>query len=99
MIGLDLARVLARLMADDSIAAVLNGSGRSISRGSSWTRNRVCSLRHHHEIAPYRECERADRGEVTINEAGAALAVSSSTIRRMISDGFLPALQLCKGAP
>jgi len=95
----DLVRVLARQMTDDSIAVVLNRSGRSTGRGNSWTRNRVCSLRHHHEIAPYREGERADRGEVTISEAAAALAVSPSTIRRMISNGLLPAQQLCKGAP
>jgi hypothetical protein len=86
-------------MTDESIAAVLNRSGRSTGRGNSWTRNRVCSLRHHHEIAPYRDGERAARGEVTVNEAGAALAVSPSTIRRMISNGLLPAQQLCKGAP
>jgi hypothetical protein len=95
----DLVRVLARQMPDESIAAVLNRSGRSTDRGNSWTRNRVCSLRHHHEIAPYHEGERAARGEVTINEAGAALAVSPSTIRRMISNRRLPAQQLCKGAP
>ena len=95
----DLVRVLARQMQDESIAAVLNRSGKSTGRGNSWTRGRVCSLRHEHKIAPYREGERADRGEVTIDEAGAALAVSASTIRRMIGDGVLPAHQLCKGAP
>jgi excisionase family DNA binding protein len=95
----DLVRILARQMQDDSIAAVLNRSGKSTGRGNSWTRSRVCSLRHDHKIAPYREGERADRGEVTINEAAATLAVSPSTIRRMISDGMLPAQQLCKGAP
>lgn len=95
----DLVRILARQMQDEAIAAVLNRSGKSTGRGNSWTRNRVCSLRHNHKIAPYRDGERADRGEVTINEAGAALAVSSSTIRRMISDGLLPAQQLCNGAP
>ena len=41
------------------------------------------------EIAPYREGERSERGEATVNEAAAALAVSPSTIRRMISDGML----------
>ena len=92
-------RVLARQMPDESIAAVLNRSGKSTGRGHSWTRNRVCSLRHDHNIQPYREGERAERGEVTINEAGVALAVSSSTILRMINDGVLPAQHLCKGAP
>ena len=95
----DLVRILSRQMTDESIAAVLNRSGRSTGRGNSWTRNRVCSLRHHHNIAPYRQGERADRGEATINEAAAALVVSTSTIRRMISGGVLPAQQLCKGAP
>ena len=95
----DLVRILARQMPDESIAAVLNRSGKSTGRGHSWTRNRVCSLRYNHNIAPYREGERAERGEVTIDEAGAALAVSSSTILRMINDGILPAQHLCKGAP
>jgi hypothetical protein len=95
----DFVRILARQMPDRSIAAILNRSGKSTGRGNSWTRNRVCSLRHDHKITPYREGERADRGEATINEAGATLAVSPSTIRRMISDGILPAEHLCKGAP
>ena len=86
-------------MQDESIAAVLNRSGKSTGRGNSWTRSRVCSLRYENEIAPYREGEQADRGEVTIEEAAAALAVSASTVRRMISDQVLPAQQLCKGAP
>jgi len=59
----------------------------------------VCSLRHNHDIAPYREGERGERGEVTVNEAAAALTVSPSTIRRMISDGALPAQHHCEGAP
>ena len=50
-------------------------------------------------IAPYREGERGERGEATVNEAAAALAISSSTIRRMISDGMLPAQHHCEGAP
>jgi hypothetical protein len=86
-------------MPDESIAAILNRAGKSTGRGNSWTRSRVCSLRHDQKIAPYREGERAERGEVTVNEAGAALAVSSSTILRMINDGILPAQHLCKGAP
>jgi excisionase family DNA binding protein len=92
----DLVRILARQMPDESIAAVLNRSGKPTGRGNSWTRTRVCSLRHGQEIAPYREGERSERGEATVNEAAAALAVSPSTIRRMISDGMLPAQHHCK---
>src|SRR5262249_25046546 len=53
----------------------------------SWTSARVASLRNHQKIAPYREGERAERGEITIEEAAAELAVSPSTIFRMINDG------------
>src|SRR6516165_643752 len=95
----DLVQVLARQMPDQTIAAVLNRSGKPTGRGNSWTHSRVCSLRYENEIAPYRVGERADRGEVTIEEAAAVLTISASTVRRMISDGILPAQQLCKGAP
>jgi excisionase family DNA binding protein len=86
-------------MPDESIAAVLNRSVKAAGRGNSWTRTRVCSLRHDHGIAPHREGERSERGEVTVDEAAAALAVSPSTIRRMISEGILPAHHHCKGTP
>ena len=96
---IDLVRVLARQLPDESIAAVLNRSGKSTGRGHSWTRTRICSLRHQQEIAVYREGERTERGEATLNEAAALLTVSPSTIRRMLDVGILPATQLCKGAP
>lgn len=90
---------LARQMADKSIAAVLNRSGKQTGRGNTWTRMRVCSVRNQKGIAPYQEGERKARGEVTLNEAADILAVSPSTVRRMIGIGLLPAGQLCKGAP
>lgn len=95
----DLVRVLARQMPDKAIASVLNRAGKKTGRGNGWTQSRVCSLRSHNEIATYREGERRERGEVTLDEAANALAVSPSTIRRLIKDGDLAANQLCKGAP
>jgi excisionase family DNA binding protein len=96
---IDLVRVLARQMSDTSIAALLNRAGKSTGRGNSWTRSRVCSVRSQQGIAVYREGERAERGEATLDEAAEALAVSLSTVRRLIAGGILPARQLCKGAP
>ena len=95
----ELVQVLARRMRDDAIASILNRSGKPTGRGKSWTSARVASLRNHQEIAPYRQGERAERGEVTIEEAAEELAVSPSTILRMINDQTLPAQHLCKGAP
>lgn len=96
---IDLVRAMARHMPDHTIAAVLNRSGKSTGRGNSWTRSRVCSLRHQKEIAVYSDGERAERGEVTLFEAAETLAVSPSTIRRLIAAGVLKAQQVCKGAP
>jgi excisionase family DNA binding protein len=95
----DLVRALARQMPDETIAAVLNRSGKSTGHGNSWTRGRICSLRRQYDIAIYRHGERAERGEATLDEAAAALALSQSTIRRLIAEGALPANQHCKGAP
>jgi excisionase family DNA binding protein len=95
----DLLRVLARQMPDKAIAAVLNRAGKTTGRGNGWTQSRVCSLRSHNAIATYREGERRERGEVTLDEAAEVLSVSPSTVRRLIKDGQLTAGQLCKGAP
>jgi excisionase family DNA binding protein len=95
----DLVRALARQMPDETIAAVLNRSGKSTGHGKSWTRGSVCSLRHQYDIAIFRDGERGERGEATLDEAAAALAVSKSTIRRLVAEGALPARQHCKGAP
>jgi excisionase family DNA binding protein len=95
----ELVTVLARQMPDRAIASVLNRAGKTTGRGNGWTRSRVCFLRNHRRIPPYREGERAERGEVTLGEAAARLEVSEATVRRLIKDKVLPADQLCKGAP
>ena len=95
----DVVRALARQMPDETIAAVLNRSGKATSHGNSWTRGRICSLRRQYDIAIYREGERSERGEATLDEAVVALAVSRSTVRRLIASGLLPARQHCKGGP
>ena len=96
----DLVRVLARQMPDKAIASLLNRAGKRTGRGNGWTSSRVCSLRSNHGVAAHREGERRDRGEVTLDQAAAALSVSRS--RRASSRlgiGQLAANQLCKGAP
>ena len=68
----ELVTVLARQMPDQAIAAVLNRAGKTTGKGNGWTRSRVCFLRNHRHIPPYREGERAERGEVTLEEAAAS---------------------------
>jgi excisionase family DNA binding protein len=95
----ELVTVLARQMPDKAIASLLNRAGKTTGRGNGWTRSRVCFLRNHRKILPYREGERTERGEVTLAEAAVQLKVSEATVRRLISEHILPAHQLCKGAP
>ena len=95
---IELVRAMARQMPDMGIAAALNRAGKTTAKGNSWTRSRVASLRNDHSIAVYREGERADRGEVTLDEAAEALAVSPASIRRLIVEGvsaWEPILQRC----
>ena len=94
-----LVRALARMMPDRAIASILNRAGKVTGRHNGWTESRVRGLRNRLGISVYREGERAERGELTLNEAAAVLSVSAMTILRMIRNGVLPARQLCKGAP
>lgn len=92
-------RVLARQLPDLAIAAILNRSGKLTGRGATWTRTHVCGLRNTHGIPAYREGERAEREEATLDEAADILKVSRTTAYRMVTRGILPARQLCAGAP
>jgi Helix-turn-helix domain len=96
---IELVQVLARQMSDTSIAAALNRCGKTTGRGNGWSRASVCSLRYQNEIPVYREGERAERGEVTLDEAANILAISRTMIRRLIRDRVLPAQQICQNAP
>jgi len=96
---IELARALARQMPDKLIAAALNRAGKTTGRGNGWTQSRVRSLRNRHGIDVYRDGERQERGEVTLDEAATTLLLSTSSVRRLIQQGMLPAHQFCKGAP
>ena len=90
---------LARQMPDTAIAALLNRLGRRTGKGNSWKKAGVCGFRNKRGIPPYREGERQERDEMTLNEAAAALKVDYQKARRLILEGRLPARQLCTGAP
>lgn len=96
---LSLIRDLARLMPDQQIARLLNRAGKPTGRGNGWTKARVCSFRHHHGIAVYREGEWAERGEITLEAAAQIMDVSVMTALRMIRRGTIKGRQLCRGAP
>jgi len=94
-----LVRELARLLPDHSIAPVLNRLGIRSARGHSWTQLSVRNFRGTHQIAVYREGERAQRHELILHEAASRLGINKMTVIRLIRDGILPGRQVCAGAP
>ena len=92
-------RILARQLPDMAIAAILKRSGKLTARDAIWTRTNACGLRKTKDILVYRESERAERGQVTHDEATEILKVSQATAYRMICRGTFPVQQLCPGAP
>src|SRR5260370_5315136 len=77
-----LIRDLARLLPDGSIASILNRLGARTAKGHTWTQQRVCVFRNDHNIAVYREGERAERRELILHEAASRLAVRKMTVAR-----------------
>jgi DNA invertase Pin-like site-specific DNA recombinase len=90
---------LARQLRDPSIASLLNRLGHHTGKGHTWTEMSVRSFRTSHGIAVYKNGEREERGELTLEQAAEALATSKMTVLRMIGVGTLAASQACKGAP
>ena len=95
----ELVQHLARVLPDESIAAVLNRLHKRTAHGHPWAAGRVCTFRSDHAIPVYRKGEREARGELTLEEAAAALNVSRMTVLRMIRSKLLPATKACVGAP
>jgi Recombinase/Helix-turn-helix domain len=95
----ELIRELARVQPDLGIASILNRLGLRTGRGHTWTEARLRSFRDDHHIAVYREGERLDRGELTLEETATMLHVSKESVRRLIAEKTLGARQACKGAP
>ena len=90
---------LARQLPDESIAGMLNRSGRRTARGLVWRKAHVASFRHSRGIPIYRPGEEKERGEVDVRGAAGILGIHERTVRARIASGRLPARQVCKGAP
>ncbi len=95
----ELIRALARLLPDTGVAALLNRLSKRTAKGHTWNATRVRAFRHDHEIAVYRKGERAERGEVNLEEAATLLQIEAMTVLRLIQRKVLSAQQPCVGAP
>ena len=87
----DAVRTLARICSDDLLANVLNRNGLLTGRGNRWTRERVVSLRTHHEIPCYDRDRRAAEGWMNLKEAAHVLGISPRTLRIAVERGEIQA--------
>jgi excisionase family DNA binding protein len=96
--ALAVMRTMASRWSDEDIAASLNRMGMPTGQGKTWTAHRVSSVRGVNGIHAYRSAEK--NGEwITMTEAATRLGVTHHRIRRLITDGILPAEQVVPGAP
>lgn len=90
---------LARIIRDSSIAHFLNRRGVRTISGLTWNADRIEVMRSKHGITAYREGERAERGELMLDDVMRKLGVAKMTVIRMIRAGRLAAKQVCPGGP
>jgi DNA invertase Pin-like site-specific DNA recombinase len=90
---------LARIMPDKHIVAFLNRIGETTAKGHTWNPVRLRSFRNNNNIPVYREGERQERQEFTVDEASSKLGIGITKVRRLIQHKILPARQVCPGAP
>ncbi|NRQ18946.1 recombinase family protein [Ensifer sesbaniae] len=96
--ALEVMRSMAGRWSDEHIAATLNRMGFPTGQGKTWTAHRVRSVRYVRGIDAYRSADK--NGEwLTQIEAAKALGVSSHMIRKLVSTGVLPAVQVVPRAP
>jgi hypothetical protein len=95
----DAVRTLARICPDDLLANVLNRNGLLTGRGNRWTRERLVSLRTHHDIACYDRDRRTSEGWMNLNEAARVLGISPRTLRLAVERGEIDAVHPLRDGP
>jgi hypothetical protein len=92
-------RVLARICYDDHIAGFLNRNGLRTGKGNRWTRERVVSLRSHHQIPCYDPdtCQRD--GWMNLTTAADFLGIAAATLRRAVERGKITGMHPLPDGP
>lgn len=90
-----LVRELSKVCSDQTTAATLNRLGYRTGSRKTWRAHSVGNFRYYHELPNY------EKGAdwLTVEQAGVALKVSHTVIRRLIADKTLPATQVVPLAP
>jgi excisionase family DNA binding protein len=98
MEAIEVIRQMAGKFSDQQITATLNRLGLRTGAGHSWTETRVKSARHHHRL-PVCDVTSIDTETVTMQEAAEHLGISERSVRRLIEQRHLLAVQVVACAP
>src|SRR5207245_10558728 len=82
---------LLYIMRASIIAGVLTRSGLRTGRGNRWTKERVTSLRSHHEIPRCTTETRQAEGWMNLTQAADFLGINSRTLRIAVEHGEIQA--------
>ena len=94
---IELARQLAKVCDDKTIASVLNRLGYRTGHGNTWTITRVKTMRSHHRIPRFDTDQ--NRSWLTLDQTAQALKIGRHAVRILIRRGILPAQQVVRYAP
>jgi excisionase family DNA binding protein len=97
MEAVDVVRQMTGRFTDEAIAVTLNRLGMRTGIGNTWDKNRVYSLRHHHQFPNFDPQQPPSK--ITLKEAARRLQVSEGSVRQMILEKKLPATQVVECAP
>lgn len=92
---IELIRELSKVCTDQTTAATLNRLGYRTGAGKTWRAHSVANIRYYHRLPNH------EKGVewLTVEQAAAALHVSHTVIRRLITEKTLPATQLVPLTP
>jgi len=88
----DAIRTLACICTDEVIASVLNRNGLHTGRGNRWTRERVTSARSKRGIPKHSTEKQQTDGWMNLTQAAAYLGTTTTTVRKAVEAGRIPAL-------
>jgi DNA invertase Pin-like site-specific DNA recombinase/predicted N-acetyltransferase YhbS len=74
-------RQLVLIANDDVIAGILNRNGLLTGHGNRWTRERVTSLRSHHQIPVHKPTEDGDEPWLNLSKAAKLMRIAPKTLR------------------
>lgn len=84
-------RQLVLIVNDDLIAGILNRNGLTTGHGNRWTRERVTSLRSHHQIPVHRPAPDGREPWLNLSRAAALVGVTPRTLRLAAEAGRIEA--------